>query len=247
MDDAARRTIDLRACQTLAISLQDAAARRASLHAIADRYGLRLSVLDSVRCTPGWIGCGLGHMAALRAWDVQSPLLVLEDDVAVEAPFEPLIEVPADADAVYVGVSLFGGVESFGFDGIDNTLALEPAGPGLFRAHNMLSAHAIVHISRRWREAALEVITDCLCARGWAHDRGLASIQSDFNVYAVERPIFYQAADLQGEGNQAFQERTTRAVLTAPPVGSTLAFTLGGRDYHIGLVRDGHRLAWRNI
>lgn len=247
MTPAPTRAIDLRSCRTLGISLQDETARRASLAAMAGRLGLSLELLDAVRCTPGWLGCGLSHIAALRAWRGAAPLLVLEDDVAAEDPFQALLEVPADADAVYVGVSLFGGIESFGYDGTDHTLALEPAGPGLFRTHNMLSSHAILHITPRWREAALEVMIDCATARGWAPDRGLASIQSDFRVYALERPIFYQAGGLQGDANQTFQERATRTPLTAKPVGSTLEFSLGGQDHQVALVREGERLAWRHV
>lgn len=246
MNAAPRRTIDLRACQTLGVSLPDEAARRASLRALAERLGLSLSLLDAVRCSPSWLGCGLSHIAALRAWDGARPLLVLEDDVAAEAPFSPLLEVPADADAVYVGVSLFGLITDsrFGFGGLGDALALEPAGPGLFRVHNMLSTHAILHLTPRWRAAALEVMIESATARGWAPDIGLATIQSDFRVYALERPLFYQSAALQGEANLKFQERATRTHLTAAPVGSTLTFNLDGVDQTLVLQRDGERLAW---
>ena len=50
-------------------------------------------------------GCSLSHHIALNEVDV--PFIVFEDD-CVDINFEPVIEVPDDSDAVYLGISSWG-------------------------------------------------------------------------------------------------------------------------------------------
>jgi hypothetical protein len=238
------REIRLTECETVVLSLADEAARRASASALCDDLGLDYRFVDAIRCAPGPIGCGLTHIKALRAWNGERPLLVLEDDVALAPDAATLIAAPEAADAVYLGVSRYGAVEPVDFVGFVDLLAAERIEPGLLRIHNMLGAHAILYLSDRWRRAAIEAMLYALADRGWDPDRGLARIQGEFNVYALEAPTFYQSAGLQPAGRGWMQEAASRALSSLPDEGSVVPIWLAGERRDVRLERTAGRLRW---
>jgi len=131
--------------------------------------------------------------------NINSPCLVLEDDVNFLFNYNQNLSAPENADAVYLGTSgsflttewmdrsptkeiMFNGqiqaeeVESFGH---------------LYKIKNMLSAHAILFISKEYKEICYNVLKynmnlkfhpDCL----------LAELMNYYNVYAYKKPMFYQ-------------------------------------------------------
>lgn len=238
------REIRLADCDIVVLSLEGETARRQAITALGGRLGLSFRIVDAIRCSPGPIGCGLSHLKALRAWDGARPLLVLEDDVEAGEDFQASFLAPDDADAIYLGVSRFGAVEAVDFVGFVDVLAAEPAASGLLRIHNMLGAHAILHLTTRWRDAAVEAMTAAMVDHGWDPDRGLARIQGHFNVYATERPAFYQTAALQPEGRGWLQEAATRALPPPPREGDRIALIIEGQPREVVLTRDGPRLLW---
>jgi hypothetical protein len=188
---------------------------------------LTYRVVDAIACDPGRIGCALSHIKILTAPTDERPLLVLEDDVAATEDFSSIIAVPTDADALYLGISTYGAVEALGFKGVVNMTAAEPVGAGLFRVHNMLTTHAILYLTPRWRAAAVAAIMDGVVARNWPVDRGLARAQRHFNIYALAQPFFYQAESLQPEGKGALQEGATNTVLSGHAPGARITVHLG--------------------
>lgn len=228
------------------MSLPKDAQRRLAVESVCDQLGLPHRVLDGVACSPGAIGCGLSHVKALRAWDTAQPLLILEDDVAASADYRPIIDVPDDADALYLGASVFGAIEPYDFAAFTNAVVAEPVGAGLVRIHNMFATHAIIHLTERWRVAAIEAMIDAMVDRGWPPDRGLARIQSQFRVYALQRPAFYQAAELQPPGREV-QEESTRAPIPTHPLGTQLRVHVGSEVKAVRLVQDNSRLTWVSV
>jgi GR25 family glycosyltransferase involved in LPS biosynthesis len=167
--------LDLRACETLVVSLPDDLPRRENMLRLCERLDLSGRLLDAVKCQPGWIGCGLSHVKALRQADPSRPTLILEDDIATTEDYNSLISIPDDADALYLGCSLFAGIEMIDYIGFTGRwLAEETSEEGILRVYNMLSAHAIIYLTERYRRSAIEAIVDSVAVRGWAHDQGLA-------------------------------------------------------------------------
>ena len=214
--------IDLRACETnLAVSLPKEAARRASVSALCQQLGLDWRMIDGVPTEPGRIGCALGHLRALHA-----PLKgtgrrsVLEDDVAASDAFDPILKVPDDADAVYVGVSLFGAIDLIDYVGFSNMIAAEPVDERLLRIYNVLGAHAILYVSERFRAASGEAIVRAVADLDRAHDKEMARLQETFKVYALRHPLFYQANALQKPAAGDRQEAMTRIALNPLPEGT---------------------------
>ena len=235
--------LDLRQCRTKVLSLPDNPLRREAVVALCDRLRLPYELVDAVRCAPGDVGCALSHLRALRAAEGQLPLLVLEDDVGAAEDCSHLLTVPDDADAIWLGASIFGAMPIVNYVGFAHTTLTEEAGHGLLRAHNLLSAHAILYLSERFRQAAIDVIMRCVIDLGRAPDCGLAMIQSDFNIYVERTPRFFQAADLQPPG-RAHLEEWTRLTLEPTPVGRVEGLQVDGQLRLANTVRTERGLEW---
>ncbi len=237
-------SLDLRQCETLVLNLAEDVERRESVVDLCERLGLSYQLIDALKCSPGRIGCGLSHLKALRQADPTRPTLVLEDDIAITEDFAAVLTVPDDADAVYLGVSAYGAVEMIDYIGFTGRLLADEASDGLMRVYNLLAAHATVYLTERYRRAAIEAIVESIVDRDWDPDRGLAMIQAEFNVYAVQRPAFYQAAALQMPGRAESQENATLLTLTPLPVGTVEPIWLDGVAHNIRIERHDNRLRW---
>jgi len=157
------------------------------------------------------LGCALGHRNALEYVLKQNvfPCLVVEDDVMPYA--EPkVVDVPDDADALYVGLSIFG-IQNGG--GVPNFSA-ERVSDDVYRLNNMLSAHAIVYFNREYVEFLLQV-NDIFRNMGTNQDKGRAETMKYWNVYGLAHPLFYQGGKY---------ERYTKVDLPCPQMRPLSSF-----------------------
>jgi hypothetical protein len=236
--------IDLLTVQTLVVSLVSADRRHRHMTSLCRRLGLDFEFIDAIECRPGWIGCGLSHLKSLQAAEAGRPLLILEDDVDAAAGFRRLVEAPDDADALYLGTSQFGAIHALDFIGAFGGVIAERVADGLLRVHNMMSTHAILYLSDRYRRATQDATIEAL-TKGWPHDRQLAAMQGDFAVYALEQPQFYQSAILQAEGKGERQQELTTAPLPLYEPGSLFAISTPSGPATIRLDRDSGRHVWQ--
>ena len=160
--------------------------------------------------------CGaVGHARLIREGiKTGGPFIILEDDcewfdVGVHVRREE-IEVPLDADAVFVGISIFGLNPITGYACM--LLLGNEYNESCARVFNMLSAHAllilstdyalsyyacVVEAATRIEKGESQLICDMLSSRlGFTH-----------SVYALKTPLFFQDATVGGE------ERPTRFVI----------------------------------
>jgi hypothetical protein len=237
--------LELRQCETMALSLPEDTARRESVTAHCNQLGLSWRLIDGVKATPGKIGCALSHLRALRLSRPGLPLLILEDDIGVTESFTPLIDIPDDADAVYLGGTIFGAIDLVDYVGFTDSVAGDEINEQLIRVYNLLSTHAILYVTDRFKAAAEAAIVHALADLDWEHDKAMAKLQETFAVYAWRRPMFYQAAALQRPEVGQRQEDVTNIVLRPRPPGipGTLDLREGPRDCL--LVREDGRLRWR--
>jgi len=118
------------------------------------------------------------------------PLLLLEDDV--EWNGQTTLSIPHAADAVYLGISKRGG--SF-YNGYDNGPSkVKPFRDDMVKVENMLSTHAILYCSKRYKEDVVQRLTGILGQENYFSDVVISRIQKYYNVYAYMRPFFYQGA-----------------------------------------------------
>lgn len=132
--------------------------------------------------------------------NLNNPILILEDDLGYIGMDD--IEIPDDADALYLGLSKSGGHPTENRD--LGSSVFSPYSDKLVRVGNMLTTHAILYISPRYKEAVINILKS---NTSHYNDVLISRIQKDYNVYALKKPIFYQAAKF---GNVQHVENWTK-------------------------------------
>jgi len=136
------------------------------------------------------VGSGQAYQNVLISrYDKGDPFILVEDDIEL-THFDHIIEVPDDADAIYLGVSKMGNV-----DGKDKELLLVDRVDGydnVYRIYNMLATHAIVYLNMDYARSASDAAQKYL-DNGLPHDLGIAENMKDWKVYALDKPMFIQS------------------------------------------------------
>lgn len=132
------------------------------------------------------IGCARSHYEILRTQ--KPPFIILEDDCALNREFTNNLEIPDDADALYLGISHWGRYLNHSGPYVHTTQVNED----VVRVHNMLATHAILYLTESYVD---------ICKRVAHHfgyevenhlDIGFAEIHKLYNVYALNEPLFRQ-------------------------------------------------------
>lgn len=135
------------------------------------------------------VGCATSHNLLLHELkNMETPFLVLEDDVEVYKFKKIIKNVPDNAEALYLGNSVFGlwgpkGEPRIAADKVDNDI---------YRVYNMLGAHAILYLNSDYVKF-LARATDLMVNLKDNQDKSRAHTMRYFDVYALNNPIFYQA------------------------------------------------------
>ena len=114
------------------------------------------------------------------------PFIIFEDDVK-EINYSDVLSVPGNADAVYLGLAVFG--EGF------NATAVEGF-PHLYKITKPVGLHSVLYITKRYADA-FEAALDAEISGGFSNsDQPINQtiqypLAEEFNVYAVN-PIFYK-------------------------------------------------------
>ena len=124
------------------------------------------------------------------------PFVLLEDDVSKYREFPDSIEVPDDADLLFVGLSICGTCDNERVWGYNN-LYMKNVNTDVIRIYNMLSLHGIMVCSPLGAVALQKCMIqsyeqDIVC------DRFTALIQPYYSIYALRRPLVYQDAVVGG-------------------------------------------------
>lgn len=136
-------------------------------------------------------------MNALQlALGLRGPVVVLEDDATETSHYCDEIDIPDDADAVWLGTSVYGLVDDWRKLRLSDEIyvnkptILSEHG-NFFRVENMLSAHAVMYISKRYKSEMVNYmkyqINDFT-----APDIVFAATMKNYNIYAAKRPLFWQ-------------------------------------------------------
>lgn len=119
---------------------------------------------------------------------IDTPVLLLEDDLAYTN--QCMFEIPENTDALYLGISE---CAAHPFKNHNNGVSqFEYVTSSTVRVKNMLSAHAVLYKTRRYKEAVIQAMDHAL-RMGIVNDIMLARLQPSFNIYAGVKPMFYQS------------------------------------------------------
>jgi hypothetical protein len=140
-------------------------------------------------------GCSKAHHKALKTYE--APFILFEDDcVLFQENFQPIVELPDDADALYLGISSWGRMN--GHDGQYIQYDEFEEHPNLLRIYNMLGGHSVVYLNDFYIEMCAKVAHHAGYVIKNYQDIGFAEIQKFFNVYSLNNPIFYQTSNELG-------------------------------------------------
>ncbi len=102
------------------------------------------------------------------------------------------IYIPHGADAIYLGISKRGGSFYNGYD--DGPCKTEPYNADMVRVKNMLSTHAILYISARYKADVAERLKGIRGLANYYSDVVISRLHRYYNIYAYKKPLFYQWA-----------------------------------------------------
>lgn len=123
------------------------------------------------------------------------PILLLEDDIELtEWVSDMNIEIPEDTDAFYLGLSRYAAASTENYSLGFGSTQFQPISDIHIRILNMLSTHAIMYVSKRYKEAVMNEMKKIInTGSGYINDIAIARIQKDYNIYAYKYPFFYQS------------------------------------------------------
>jgi hypothetical protein len=155
---------------------------------------------EDVRTSPGVMerkkvtGVAKAHMIALEKAlaECDGPFVILENDVDIYNT-DMKVSIPDGADAVYLGVSMWGLRNGHGELGM---ISGERNNGGLYRMYNMLAAHAVLYLNRDYAEFLLSAIP-LFIKMETNQDKLRAETMKYWNIYAQNYPIFYQKGKYQ--------------------------------------------------
>lgn len=175
------------------INLDSDTSKNEQMVELLDRLGIsnrdRLSAVTGIEPHEGvrageehYRNCAESHFSILEKGEL--PVMILEDDVESDR-FESEIEIPDDADALYVGTSY--GDRRYTTEEVKDY-------PHLWKIEKVFATHAIVYLTERYAKQVVMQGRKSIYEGNTPFDVTLAyRVQPAFNVYALKEPFFYQA------------------------------------------------------
>jgi len=181
-------SVDLLNIPVYVINLKKDIKKKDRISAILDDAGFK-----NVNWHPGVIaenktvGVAMSHNNLLNELSNRDlPCLVLEDDVNI-FDLKTSVNVPVDADAYYLGNSIWG---LYGGSG-KKKISVEKLNDETHRVYNMLAAHAILYLNKEYVNF-LHQATSFNISIKTNQDKARAETMKYWNIYAATRPMFYQ-------------------------------------------------------
>ena len=179
------------------INIDSCKSRRVQMEQRMEELGLNHSRVSGVACSTVTEGCAKSHLSILE--NNKPPFIILEDDCGIisESLNHKISDLyTSDMDCLYLGIS------SWAMAALDqkNYLAArvtepthcEPtANPNIIKIHHMLSTHAVLYLTQSYIDAAIKEIKKYQLLN-LPCDVACAEIQKQYNVFALNPPLFFQ-------------------------------------------------------
>jgi hypothetical protein len=169
--------------------------------------------------TESYPSCLANAIKTILTTYLTEPILVLEDDVEFTGTDE--FEYPEDTDAIYFGLSFWGGHLTKNYH--CGHSIFRPYSPSQVRVINMLGGHAILFVSKQYKEAVINEMDNCI-KHSLHTDIVMSRLQRNFFVLANKIPSFYQSLAFNEEqiGNKDNVELYTKIQITGELIGVKL-------------------------
>jgi hypothetical protein len=123
------------------------------------------------------------------------PVIILEDDIEMYTSLDSTthIDLPENTDAFYLGFSKDGGSKTR--NSHEGPSIVGKISATHIKIFNMLSAHAILYKSKRYKERVVDALNKIVDKKGYYNDVILSRLQYDYNIYGYYYPFFYQSVN----------------------------------------------------
>lgn len=179
--------LDLRKIPSFWMTCEKNMSRWITVNSILEETEIPAQKICGEITNPYTIGVSASFLKVLK--ENNPPILFLEDDIGLTPDFQPVIPIPnGDIDAIYIGTTQHGRVNKVTyFEGV----ACVSYDENYVKIENMLSLHAFVVLSERYRNHLIDLYTDYDPNNGTSDDV-VADTMKNWNVLAVRKPFFFQ-------------------------------------------------------
>lgn len=185
------KTIDLRDYPAIYMNLPRHENKNVSMQIMLQKCGFKEIIReDGVEINNNKIaGCSAAHHKVLSKY--KTPFVLFEDDCVIKN-YTPFFDIPEDTDALYLGTSTWGRLNSHSGPFVE----CEKISDKIYRIYNMLSAHAVLYLSEEYKKICERISYHAAYKIEDYQDIGFAEIQKWFNIFAVKAPVFFQTSAL---------------------------------------------------
>jgi hypothetical protein len=187
--------IDLRTIPVYWATIERNIDRHSKMSKMFNHLDLRQTTqINGPISNPYTIGIADTHISGISN---DLPLLMLEDDCAVTSDWNPVLNVPENTDAVYLGSSWYGMVQ--GHSKFRGCISSE-VDDYYLRPYNMLGMHSVLYLTKEYRDKVIELLEQFKLNPGSSGcDECIAMNMKNYNILALKKPFFYQD---DGHSNQ---------------------------------------------
>ena len=178
------------------INMDSATERREQMEQRLEELGLNHIRVSGVACSTVAEGCAKSQLSILE--NNKPPFIILEDDCGIisESLNHKISDLyTSDMDCLYLGVSSCGScfkLNKYAAERMTEPTHCEPtANPNIIKIHHMLSLHAVLYLTQSYIDAAIKEIKKYQ-RLNWHCDVACAEIQKQYNVCALNPPLFFQ-------------------------------------------------------
>lgn len=186
--------IDITKLPTYYINLEEKQDRRNKMEKLLHDNGFSNVKRFDAKKAGKRVGCSMSHSSLLQEIirGNEYPCLILEDDLEIYK-FRKIIEVPDDADAMYLGFSRYGWNHNQE-EPFPKSLKITELNDQYHRVYNMLARHAIIHFNPTYDQACVDAMNNFIKYPEVykAGDVTISRFHPQYKVYALNEPIFYQ-------------------------------------------------------
>lgn len=137
-------------------------------------------------------GCASSHVEIFNL--AKPPFIILEDDCEIYFN-NPIINIPENSDAIYLGLSSWALNNDAGMQWI-HSFKKNNEYQNIHKINNMLATHAILYLTKEYVDMCRRAGEYSI--RNSVHiDVSFARFERFYNVYALNQPVFYQSSNTQ--------------------------------------------------
>jgi hypothetical protein len=139
----------------------------------------------------GHLGCAISTINMYKS--TVPPVLCLEDDCGLTENYNDELDVPDDADAVYLGTSVWGVTNG---QTAWRNFSITKYNDKFYKIEGMCSAHAVLFLNNNFLGHLNKIGESYNMESTVPFDYLFCQEQKKFNVYGVAKPMFYQKGDI---------------------------------------------------